>query len=87
VGLLFATQAAIALTTAQRERRPTLAVSSRDLIGQAKGILAEPVARKMRTRRSACSRRSVSRPTEKLRDISEQLATTGEFARDAGQQA
>jgi GAF domain-containing protein len=39
VGQLFATHAAVALAGSRRERQLTDAISSRDLIGQAKGIL------------------------------------------------
>ena len=39
VGLVFASHAAIALAAAQQEQHLRMAVASRDLIGQAKGIL------------------------------------------------
>jgi GAF domain-containing protein len=47
VGALFAAHAAIAMASAQREQNLVQAVSVRDLIGQAKGILMEraPAAR------------------------------------------
>jgi GAF domain-containing protein len=41
VGLVFASHAAIALAGAQQEERLRTAIASRDLIGQAKGILME----------------------------------------------
>jgi len=41
VGLIFATHAAVALAGAQQERQLTAAMISRDIIGQAKGIVME----------------------------------------------
>lgn len=41
VGLLFASYAAVAMADSQKEHNLTLAVSARDTIGQAKGILME----------------------------------------------
>jgi hypothetical protein len=38
-GLLFAAHAAVAMSDAQRQQNLTTAMGSRDLIGQAKGIL------------------------------------------------
>lgn len=41
IGLLFASHAAIAMATARREEHIRTAIDSRDIIGQAKGILME----------------------------------------------
>src|SRR5690349_20827022 len=41
VGLLFASHAAIAMAGSRKEHDLALAVSARDVIGQAKGILVE----------------------------------------------
>jgi transcriptional regulator with GAF, ATPase, and Fis domain len=41
IGLLFASHAAIAMAGSQKEHDLSLAISARDLIGQAKGILME----------------------------------------------
>ena len=41
MGKLFATHAAVAMAGSRRERQLTEAISSRDLIGQAKGILMQ----------------------------------------------
>jgi len=41
IGLVFATHAAVALAAAQQEHQLTTALASRDIIGQAKGIVME----------------------------------------------
>lgn len=41
VGLLFVSHAAIAMAGSQKEHNLSLAISARDVIGQAKGILME----------------------------------------------
>ncbi len=41
IGLIFATHAAVALAAAQQEHQLTTALASRNIIGQAKGIVME----------------------------------------------
>jgi hypothetical protein len=79
VGLLLASHAAIAMAGSRKTDQLRIAVESRDLIGQAKGILMERykigpaqafdllVVASQRTHR-------------KLHDVAEQLADTGELA-------
>ncbi|WP_328475693.1 GAF and ANTAR domain-containing protein [Actinoplanes sp. NBC_00393] len=80
VGLLFAAHAAVALVGAQQHQSLTLAVSMRDLIGQAKGILME------RHRISADQAfellvRASQRTNTKLAEIARVLTETGELPR------
>jgi GAF domain-containing protein len=76
VGLLFASHAAVAFADAQKIGQLYVAVDSRDLIGQAKGILMErhkitaDQAFRLLVRASQDQNR-------KLRDLAEELATTG----------
>ena len=75
-GLVFAAHAAIALSGAQHEHNLRTALTSRDLIGQAKGILME------RYRLSAAQAfallvQASSRTNRKLVDIAEELSSTG----------
>lgn len=62
VGLLFASHAAIALADAQELEHVRWALTNRDVIGQAKGILMERF-RSPLMKRSLCWPRPVSRPT------------------------
>jgi GAF domain-containing protein len=75
-GLLFASHAAIAMVGAQHETDLTAALVSRDVIGQAKGILME------RYRITALAAfgvlvRASQQSNRKLCDIAETLAATG----------
>lgn len=78
MALLFATHAAIALAHAERRENLSVALTSRDVIGQAKGILMErhritaDQAFRLLVRASQARHR-------KLRDIAEELTTTGEL--------
>jgi transcriptional regulator with GAF, ATPase, and Fis domain len=77
VGLLFASHAAVALADAQRIEQLEQAVDSRDIIGQAKGILME----RFRISADEAFRLLVSasqRTHVKLRDLAEQVARTGQ---------
>ena len=76
VGLVFASHAAIALAGAEKEQDLRTALTSRDLIGQAKGILME------RFKITADQAFAVlvgasSRTNRKLTDIAEELSATG----------
>lgn len=78
VGLVFASHAAIALVGAQQEERLRTAISTRDLIGQAKGILME----RFRITGDQAFRVLVgasSRTNRKLIDIAGDLCATGEL--------
>ena len=76
VGLLFASHAAVAFADARKQDELVRAIDSRDLIGQAKGILMERYsvdgdqAFRVLTRVSQHTHR-------KLRDVAEELARTG----------
>jgi GAF domain-containing protein len=78
VGLVFASHASIALAGAQQEERLRTAIASRDLIGQAKGILME----RFRITADQAFRVLVgasSRTNRKLADIAAELCSTGEL--------
>jgi transcriptional regulator with GAF, ATPase, and Fis domain len=76
VGLLFASHAAVAMAGAQRNERLNRAIGTRDLIGQAKGILME--RHKLTAEQAFTLLVRTSQATHiKLRDIAEQLATVG----------
>jgi GAF domain-containing protein len=76
VGLVFAAHAAVALSGAQQEQNLRTAVSSRDLIGQAKGILMER-HRLTADQAFAVLVRASSRTNRKLVDLAEELSATG----------
>jgi GAF domain-containing protein len=78
VGSLFAGHSAIALSTAQQRRHLGDAVATRDLIGQAKGILMER-HRLDADQAFAVLTRASQLTNTKLRDIAEQLTRTGEL--------
>ncbi|KOV85359.1 GAF and ANTAR domain-containing protein [Nocardia sp. NRRL S-836] len=78
VGNLFAGHAAIALAAAQQRRHMGEAVQTRDLIGQAKGILMERHKLSADQAFTVLVRTSQLTNT-KLRDLAEQLTTTGEL--------
>ncbi|MCE6997157.1 GAF and ANTAR domain-containing protein [Saccharothrix sp. S26] len=78
VGLLFAGHAAVALATAQEREHFTEAVQTRDLIGQAKGILME--RHKLTADQAfAVLVRASQQANLKLRALAEQLTRTGEL--------
>jgi GAF domain-containing protein len=78
VGLLFASHAAVAMAGAQRNEQLTRAVETRDLIGQAKGILME--RHKLTAEQAFRLLVRASQLTHtKLRDITEQLTMVGEL--------
>lgn len=78
IGLVFASHAAVALAGAQQEERMRTAISSREVIGQAQGILMErfrltgPQAFQVLARASSLSNR-------KLADLAEELTSTGDL--------
>lgn len=78
VGSLFAGHAAIALSSAQERRHLGEAVQTRDLIGQAKGILMERHGLNADQAFAALTRVSQLTNT-KLRAIAEQLTLTGKL--------
>lgn len=78
VGLLFATHAAIALVGAQRRDDLERGMVTRDLIGQAKGILMERY-RVSGPRAFVLLSQASQRSQVKLRDVAEQLSRTGEL--------
>ncbi|MGW4112975.1 GAF and ANTAR domain-containing protein [Actinosynnema sp. NPDC004786] len=83
VGLLFAGHAAVALATAQERDHLAEAVHTRDLIGQAKGILME--RHKLTADQAFSVLVRVSQQSNmKLRDLAEQLAHTGQLPARAG---
>jgi len=77
IGSVFAAHAAVALTTAQHEEQLEQAIASRDVIGQAKGIL---MAREGVTADQAFDMltRASQRLNVKLRDLAEGVTYTGE---------
>lgn len=79
VGLLLAVHAAIAMASAQQQEQLVQAITTRDLIGQAKGILME---RHKITAEQAFTLliRASQLANTKLRDVAEHLTTTGELA-------
>ncbi|MEU4745579.1 GAF and ANTAR domain-containing protein [Actinosynnema sp. NPDC023658] len=83
VGLLFAGHAAVALATAQEREHLAEAVETRDLIGQAKGILME---RHKLTADEAFTLlvRASQRSNTRLRALAEQLTRTGELPARTG---
>jgi hypothetical protein len=79
VGLLFGAHAAVALAGAEHEAHLRAGMDNRDLIGQAKGILME------RYRLTAVQAfellvRTSSLTNRKLRDVADELTTTGSLA-------
>jgi transcriptional regulator with GAF, ATPase, and Fis domain len=78
VGLLFASHAAVAMAGARKERNLIRAISMRDLIGQAKGILMER-HRLTADQAFALLVRASQRTNVKLAEIARRLAETGDF--------
>jgi GAF domain-containing protein len=77
VGLVFATHAAIAMAGAKREEQLQVAISSRDMIGQAKGILMERFKLTADQAFAVLTQASAEK-NMKLREVAEALAGTGE---------
>ncbi len=78
VGLLFASHVAVAMAGAQRNEQLIRAIGTRDLIGQAKGILME--RHKLTAEQAFMLLVRASQATHtKLRDIAEQLTTVGQL--------
>jgi GAF domain-containing protein len=78
IGLLFASHAAVALAGAEHEEQLRAAVATRDLIGQAKGILMERY--KLTAEQAFGLLVSASNATNrKLREVADELATTGQM--------
>lgn len=79
IGLLVAAHAAVALAAAQQVDHLHEALATRDLIGQAKGVLMERF--KITPHEAFVLLTTASSQTNtKLRDVAEQLATTGVLA-------
>ena len=78
IGILLASHAALAMTAASREARLLSAIDTRDMVGQAKGILIEryKITGVEAFGLLVASSQAVNR---KLRDIAEHLVTTGEL--------
>ena len=76
-GLAFAAQAAVALRCAQTEQHLRAAMVSRNLIGQAQGILMERFKLTAEQAFAVLSRIS-QRSNVKLRDVAQRLIDTGE---------
>jgi GAF domain-containing protein len=76
IGLVFASHAAIALAGAQQEEHLRVALASRDLIGQAKGILMNQFKLTANQAFHVLVRTS-SHTNRKLSDVAEELCTTG----------
>ena len=79
VALLFASHAAVAMAAAQQEEQLRQAVNTRDLIGQAKGILIERYKISGDRAFSLLVRLSQNE-NRKLHDVAEELVRTGELA-------
>jgi GAF domain-containing protein len=76
IGLVFASHAAIALAGAQHENQLRTALASRDLIGQAKGILMNQFKLTADQAFQVLVRAS-TRSNRKLTDVAEELCATG----------
>jgi GAF domain-containing protein len=79
VGLVFAAHGAVALAGAEHEAELLAGLDSRDLIGQAKGILMER-HRLTAAQAFALLVRTSSLTNRKLRDVADELSTTGHLA-------
>lgn len=78
VGLLFAAHAAIAHAAVGEQRQLTRALTTRDLIGQAKGVLIERF--RLTGEQAFALLVQVSKDTNtRLRDVADQLVSTGEL--------
>lgn len=77
IGLLLASHAAVAMVGAQGRHNFAVALATRDLIGQAKGILME--RRKITAKRAfELLVRASQRSNRKLHEIADDLVSTGE---------
>jgi AmiR/NasT family two-component response regulator len=76
-GLAFAAQAAVALRSAQTEQHLRAAMATRNLIGQAQGILMERFKLTAEQAFAVLSRIS-QQSNVKLRDVAQRLIDTGE---------
>ncbi len=80
IGQLFIAHAAVALAATEQVQNLRIAVASRDVIGQAKGILMERF--KITADQAFALLNRVSQDTNrKLRDVAEELASTGHLQR------
>ncbi len=77
-GLAFAAQAAVALRSAQTEQHLRTAMTTRNLIGMAQGILMERLRITPDQAFGVLSRLSQER-NEKLREVARRLVETGEI--------
>ena len=78
VGLLFASHAAVAMSGAQQQEHLNKAISARDLIGQAKGILME--RHKMTADQAFTLLARISQESNtKLLEVARRLTETGEL--------
>jgi GAF domain-containing protein len=78
IGLVFATHAAVALAGAQQEERMRSAMTSREVIGQAQGILMERF-RFTGAQAFQVLARASSHTNRKVADIAEELTATGDL--------
>lgn len=82
IGLLLASHAAVAMASARREEQLVHAIDTRDLIGQAKGILMERY--NISSSQAFSLLIQASQTTNvKLRDIADHLTATGELAAES----
>jgi GAF domain-containing protein len=79
-GMLLATHVAIAMTADRTQAQARIGLDSRDVIGQAKGILMERY-KITGTEAFALIVASSQAVNRKLRDVADHLATTGELPR------
>lgn len=79
VGLLFVSHAAVAMASAQKQDQMAEGLATRDLIGQAKGILMERYGIDAQKAFSLLTRASQHRNI-KLRDLATELTRTGSIA-------
>jgi hypothetical protein len=79
VGLLFVAHASVAMAGAQKHDHLTAGLATRDLIGQAKGILMERYQIDAQQAFALLVRASQHR-NRKLRDLAAELTTTGQIA-------
>jgi GAF domain-containing protein len=78
IGLLFASHAAVAMANVRREEQLRIAIDSRDIIGQAKGILMERFKLTADQAFQVLIRAS-SEANLKLRDVAAAFAGTGDL--------
>ena len=81
VGLLFVSHAAVAMASAQRRDQLIAGLATRDLIGQAKGILMERHKIDAQRAFSLLVRVSQQR-NRKLRDVASELTATGKLSQE-----